>query len=61
MDTREIQYDIRCNAKSCRMRVKVSDGKWSASSEFPVSSMTNFMALLIAERIVSNKAGDTDA
>ena len=57
MDTREVQYDIRCNAKSCRMRVKASDGKWSASGEFPVSSMVNFMAMLIAESIVSNKPG----
>jgi hypothetical protein len=39
------------------MRVKGSDGKWSAYSEFPVSSMVNFMAMLIAERIVSNKTG----
>ena len=43
------------------MRVKASDGKWSASGEFPVSSMVNFMAMLIAERIVSNKTGDPDA
>ena len=61
MDTREVQYDIRCNAKSCRMRFKVSGGVWGETVEFPTTSMVNFMAMLIAESIVSNKAGDTDA
>lgn len=61
MPDHEVKYDIRCNNRTCYMRSKVSGGVWSETVEFPTTSMVNFMAMLIAERIVSNKTGDPDA